>query len=256
MTEMMTAVDSFFEGPKGIPSLNFSDVRCIDYPRGGIIVDISNPQQQLNYDTKEPDFWKNKKGELTDQPIMVVVVTLQTNEADPSDPQDTGLRRVFLPQSKNITKAVLDGYRRAGAPGLRVGGKLMITRTGPPQNLRSQAYEYRAEYTPPAPSHDSFFENGAAQLQQAAQYVATSDTAQQQTSQPAGQQPWAQNPAAQQPAPQAGQQPWAQNPAAQQTSQPAGQQPWAQNPAAQQTSQPAGQQPWQQPTGTPENPFA
>jgi hypothetical protein len=257
--------DSFFTGGVFGSYMSFGDDRCVGYERGGEIVNIGE-RQQTDQKTSEPQFWPN-----SDRPIMIKTVTLQTQEREPNNPDDQGLRTVWLPQSRDITKAVTDALKLASPNEVRLklGGQLWITRTGSRQTTQKDgkkgnpAFTYKARYVPPNPSRtavtDDFFTgqqgNGPQQVQQAAAQVATADT----NGQPA---PWQQGappqqqPAwAQQPAPQQGQAPWQQQPAAQ----PQGQPPWAQQPQ-QQGYQPAapdpsnpwgnqpqqGQAPWQQ----------
>lgn len=62
-------------------------------------------------------------------PMMQLVVQLQTAERDASIPQDSGLRNVYI-KGKQLTATVRDAVRAAGAPGLEVGGTLSLTWTG------------------------------------------------------------------------------------------------------------------------------
>lgn len=257
--------DEFFTSGTGGSYMSFSDDACVGHPRGGEIVGI-NEQQQTDKDTKEPMFWPN-----SDRKIMIKVVTMQTGERRPGDQEDTGLRSVWLPQSKDITKAVIEAIKQSSPNELRlkIGGQLWITRTGSRPTTQKNggrgfpAFTYTAQYIPPQGNpHDTFF--GGAPAPQGAPVQAVP----QQYGQPAQavpnpqQAPWSQQPAAQpqsqgvnpyavqQPAPNGqpagpanGQAPWAQAPA------PQGQAPngWQQAPA------PQGQAPWAQP-GVPQGP--
>jgi hypothetical protein len=270
--------DEFFTSGTGGSYMSFSDDACVGHPRGGEIVGI-NEQQQTDKDTKEPMFWPN-----SDRKIMIKVVTMQTGERRPGDQEDTGLRSVWLPQSKDITKAVIEAIKQSSPNELRlkIGGQLWITRTGSRPTTQKNggrgfpAFTYTAQYIPPQGNpHDTFF-GGAPAPQGAPAQPAPQQYGQPAQAAPTGQQaPWQQqqqqqaapvqqgNPyAAQQPAqaapngqpagPANGQAPWAQAPA------PQGQAPngWQQAPAPQgqapngylqQVPAPQGQAPWAQP---------
>jgi hypothetical protein len=272
--------DEFFTGGTGGSYMSFADDSCVGHPRGGTIVGI-NERQQTHKKTKEPQFWPN-----SDRPIMIKVVTMQTNERKPGDQDDQGLRSVWLPQSKDVTKAVIEAMR-VSTPNemrLKLGGQLWITRTGSRQTKQQDgsagfpAFTYTAQYVPPQENpNDGFFTgpppNGQAappQPQAAPQAGPPVQTPWQQGSAPQqgnayatanGQQGW--NPQGPAPsAPQAGPpQGWQQGPPAPQQGQPQapppqgnGQAPWAQQGAPQAAPQtPAnGQAPWaQQPPAGP-----
>ena len=141
--------------------MSFGDDSCIGYERGGEIVGLGE-RQQTDQKTKQPMFWQN-----SDRPYMIKVVSLQTNERVPNDPEDTGLRSIWLPQSKDVTKAVTDAMRAAntGEIRLRIGGQLWVTRTGSRQTTQQNgqkgmpAFTYTARYVPPPAGNrnDSFF---------------------------------------------------------------------------------------------------
>lgn len=262
-----TGDDEFFTGGGGGAYMSFADDSCIGHPRGGTIVGI-NEQQQTDKDTKEPMFWPN-----SDRAIMIKVVTMQTNERRPGDNEDQGLRSVWLPQSKDVTKAVIEAMRQTtpNEMRLKLGGQLWITRTGSRPTTQKNggrgfpAFTYSAQYVPPQESpNDGFFAggqpgNGQAPAQatppqagppaQAAQTPWQQGPAPQQGNAYAtanGQQGW-QQPAPQQAPPQGG---WQQpGPPAPQQGPPAatGQAPWSQQPAPQQPGPPASSQaPWPQ----------
>jgi hypothetical protein len=253
--------DEFFTGGTGGSYMSFADDSCVGHPRGGTIVGI-NERQQTHKKTKEPQFWPN-----SDRPIMIKVVTMQTNERKPGDQDDQGLRSVWLPQSKDITKAVIEAMR-VSTPNemrLKLGGQLWITRTGSRQTKQQDgsagfpAFTYTAQYVPPQENpNDGFFAgsppNGQAapsQPQAAPQAGPPVQTPWQQGPTPQqgnayatanGQQGW--NPQGQA-APQVGPpQGWQQGPPPQGN----GQAPWAQQGQPQAAPQaPANGQPWAQP---------
>lgn len=254
--------DEFFTGSAGGKYMSFGDDRCIGIPRGGEIVGVSE-RQQTDAKTKEPAFWPN-----SDRPIMIKIVAVQTQERIPNDPDDTGLRSIWLPTSRDITKAVIDAMKAAQLPEmrLRVGGQLWITRTGSRQTTQSNgskgnpAFTYTAQYIPPPPGarNDAFFAGPPANGQA--------------TPPQQGQTPWQQGPPPQQGNPYAaangqagptqqgpppnGQAPWGQQP----PQQGGWQQGPPQGPPANNGQAPWGQQPPQQgsyqpPVPDPANPF-
>ncbi|USC16984.1 hypothetical protein [Rhodococcus sp. 11-3] len=84
-------------------------------------------------------------------PMLQMVVSLQTDERDPEDPEDDGERRLFI--KSNMKSAVSAAIKRAGAKKLEVGGRLTVkyyadgkqeTRGFNPPKL------YQAEYVAPA----------------------------------------------------------------------------------------------------------
>jgi hypothetical protein len=242
-----TGDDEFFTGGGGGAYMSFADDSCIGHPRGGTIVGI-NEQQQTDKDSKEPMFWPN-----SDRAIMIKVVTMQTNERRPNDNEDQGLRSVWLPQSKDVTKAVIEAMRQTtpNEMRLKLGGQLWITRTGSRPTTQKNggrgfpAFTYSAQYIPPQESpNDGFFVAG-----QPGNGQAPAQAAPQQQGPPAqaAQTPWQQGPAPQQGNAYAtanGQQGW-QQPAPQQAPPQGGwQQPGP--PAPQQGPPAATGQPWAQ----------
>lgn len=266
-----TGDDEFFTGGTGGSYMSFADDTCVGHPRGGTIVGI-NERQQTHKKTKEPMFWPN-----SDRAIMIKVVTMQTNERKPGDQEDQGLRSVWLPQSKDVTKAVIEAMKQStpNEMRLKLGGQLWITRTGSRQTKQQDgsagfpAFTYTAQYVPPQENpNDGFFVGG-----QPGNGQAPAQAAPQQQGPPAqaAQTPWQQGPAPQQGNAYAtanGQQGWQQpapqqappqggwqQPAPQQAGPPPaapnGQAPWAQQAPPQQPAN--GQAPWAQqpPAGPP-----
>lgn len=128
----------------GVPSAKFDG---IGVSVTGRIEDIT-ASQQTDFTTGEPKAWPNG------EPMMQVVVTLATDQRDPSITDDDGLRKVYV-KGKSLTGAVRDAVRKAGAKGLEVGGTLTVTYTGDgvaekrginPPKL------YAADYTKPDPA--------------------------------------------------------------------------------------------------------
>lgn len=88
----------------------------------GRIVATPELRQQTDFTSGKPLFWDNG------DPRMQLVVTLQTEQHDPSIADDDGTRRVYV--KGQLQKAVQQAVRQAGAPGLEVGGTLTVTYTG------------------------------------------------------------------------------------------------------------------------------
>lgn len=159
-----TGDDSFFTSGMGGTYMSFGDDGWIGVERGGDIVGISE-RQQTDPDTNEPMFWPDLK------PIMVKLVTLQTQER--TDADDKGLRTVWLPASKDITKAVIDAMKQSTPHEMRlhIGGKLFITRTGSRPTTQKNgkkgnpAFTYTARYFPPT-RNDQFFSGAPQQAPQ------------------------------------------------------------------------------------------
>lgn len=97
-----------------------------------------------------PKHWDNG------DPMMQLVVTLATDERDPDDAEDDGIRKLYLKGGNKPTTsqgAVAAAVKTAGAKGLAEGGKLSVKYTGdgePTQRGFSPPKEYAAKYEPPA----------------------------------------------------------------------------------------------------------
>ena len=109
----------------------------------GTIVDAKK-NQQTDFTTKEPKTYKNG------DPMMQIVVTLQTNERDPMVADDSGLRNVYI-KSGQPTAALGEAITASGAPGLDVGGTLVMQHTHLiPSNAGNPMKGFAFAYTPPA----------------------------------------------------------------------------------------------------------
>jgi len=105
-------------------------------------------QQQRDFDSGEMKVWSDGN------PMMQLKVVLMTEEHDPEDPEDSGERAVYI--RGNMQRAVAQAVRQAAAPGLEVGGKLLIKYSGNGTAARRglnppKLYEarYRAPEAPP-----------------------------------------------------------------------------------------------------------
>lgn len=125
----------------GVPAAKFPMIGTV--VKGTIVG--SDVQQQLDFDTGKPKFFDDGK------PMMQAVITLQTDDRDPSIDGDEGLRRVFV--RGQMTAAVREALRTAGAK-LEVGGTLAVQFTeekvNPEKPHRKPAKQYVAQYKPPA----------------------------------------------------------------------------------------------------------
>lgn len=134
--------NSFLMGGGGAPTAKFPTPGTVV---GGRITEPPKVEQQRDIQTGERKFWSDGN------PMMQLVVTVQTDERDPSIEDDDGRRRIFIKgQMKN---AVADAVRAAGAKGLEVGGILRVRYSHdgtPKQRGFSPPKQYEAHYTPAA----------------------------------------------------------------------------------------------------------
>ncbi|WP_018254002.1 hypothetical protein [Salinispora mooreana] len=87
-------------------------------------------------------------------PMMQIIVQVHTDERDPQDADDDGVRALYI--KGNMLSAVRDAVRKSGAKGIEVGATLTVTYTGDGEKKRaawSAPKLYSATYTaPPAPA--------------------------------------------------------------------------------------------------------
>jgi len=107
-------------------------------------------RQQTDMATGEPVFYKD-----SGKPAMMTVITLATEERDPSDPADDGLRDIYV--RANMKTAIADALKEAKAS-LEEGGTLAVqyvangTASKPGFNPPKL---YAAAYKPPSKTVDS-----------------------------------------------------------------------------------------------------
>lgn len=138
---MSTDPNDILLGGGGAPGIKFPTIGTV--AKGTVL--SFEAQQQTDFATGEPKTWKDGK------PMMQVVVTMQTDDRDPEIDDDDGQRRLFV--RGQMTKAVGDAIRAAGAKGLEVGGVLAVQYVeDKPSETRgfNPAKCYRAQYQPPA----------------------------------------------------------------------------------------------------------
>ncbi|AYN57315.1 hypothetical protein PBI_BRIDGETTE_49 [Arthrobacter phage Bridgette] len=141
----------------------------------GVITEISDQKQATKYNRdpkapKELEFWP-KSGD----PKMEVWVTLQTNERDPLDPEDRGLRTVVVTVNQKPggqLAAIMDACEAIGAETPLPGGFLVLTFTGydpESENAQQPRKLFAAQYKSPAPGGGAFTPQAAPAVQQAPQ---------------------------------------------------------------------------------------
>jgi hypothetical protein len=144
------SADAYLMGGGGAPTAKFpTPATRVE----GFITEKPSVQQQRDPADGKPKFWTDGN------PMMQLVVTVQTVLRDPTIQDDDGRRRIFV--KGQMKHAIQDAVKLVGGAGLEVGGYLAVTYTHDGQktnNAFNAPKQYRAEYTSPA----------AAELQQPA----------------------------------------------------------------------------------------
>lgn len=166
----------------------------------GTIKEISDQKQATKWNPdpkakRELDFWPSG------DPVMEVWVTVQTQDRDPQDPEDTGLRTIVVTVNQKQggqLAAIIDACEAAGAETPLPGGFLALTFTHfdpESKNQQNPRKVYAAKYQAPAPGGGAFNQAPAQASAQQPHYNEWNPA----PAQPQAQQPpaWAQ-PAAQQ----------------------------------------------------------
>ncbi|MEU5549226.1 hypothetical protein ABZ738_05605 [Micromonospora sp. NPDC047793] len=133
----MDANDLLMSG--GIKSIKWKD-EPIGYTVLGTIVDPPKAEQMTKFESTELDFWPSG------DPKMQIVVTIQTELRDPSDSLDDGKRKLHIPP--RMMRPVREAIQRVNGPGLEVGGRLAVRRTGG-TGATGSPFEFAAEYARP-----------------------------------------------------------------------------------------------------------
>lgn len=117
--------------------------------RVGTVAAPPQARQERDYDSNNPGGGKPKFFPSGD-PIMGIVVDVQTTERDASSSEDSGLRTFYI-EGRYIKDAVRTAIRSAGAAGLEVGGVIDVTFTHreDPMDKRSRKF-WQVKYTPAA----------------------------------------------------------------------------------------------------------
>lgn len=142
----------------GIKSAAFPDQQY-GHTVAGTIVRPPQVRQQTDFDTGKPKVFDNG------DPMMQIVVQVQTDLRDPDDSTDDGVRAFYL--KGQMQAAVRDAVRAGGAKGLEVGGFLAIRYLKDEPNSRGRGKDkkvYAAKYTAPAAQHanDALMDSGPA----------------------------------------------------------------------------------------------
>ncbi len=141
----------------------------------GIITDISNQKQATKWNPdpkakRELDFWPSG------DPVMEVWLTLQTQDRNPQDPEDTGLRTIVVTVNQKAggqLAAIMDACEAAGAETPLPGGFLALTFTQfdpESKNAQNPRKMYAANYRAPAPGGGAFQQQPVQQAPAQPQY--------------------------------------------------------------------------------------
>ncbi|NJQ14192.1 hypothetical protein HCN52_04380 [Streptomyces bohaiensis] len=136
------SADDFLMGGSGSPSAKFP---APGTTIGGVITEKPTVEQQRDIESGKPKHWSDGN------PMMQLVVTVQTDQRDPSIDEDSGKRRIYV--KGQMRQAVADAVRAAGARGLEVGGELHVTYS---HDGKAKTYgftppkQYTARYVPAA----------------------------------------------------------------------------------------------------------
>lgn len=145
LTVMSQDANDFLMGAGG-KSASFKGTAPITV--SGVVKQEPTLSQQRDITSGEPKTWNNG------DPMMQMVITLQTDERDPSDPDDDGVRVLYVAGDRQ--RALREAVKRAGAKRVEVGGRITMTYThddltkevkrgmNPPK-------KYSATYEPPNP---------------------------------------------------------------------------------------------------------
>lgn len=152
------SADDFLMGGGGAPSAKFPTPGTTV---GGRITEKPTVEQQRDIKTGEKKFWNDGN------PMMQLVVTVQTDLRDPEIDEDDGRRRLFV--KGQMKQAIADAVRTTGARGLEIGGTLTVTYTHDGQVTQrgfSAPKQYRAEYVAAATNALNTPDPGVQQTQQ------------------------------------------------------------------------------------------
>jgi hypothetical protein len=138
----MTAMDvnDLLAGGQKVPGAKFDNVG--DSVAGTIV--SAEARQTTDIKTGAPEFWPQG------DPKLQVVVTLQTDQRDPSIEDDDGQRRLFAKKPGAMLSAIVEAL---GGQRLEVGGRLAVKFTGTEPSSTagfSPKKLYAAAYQPPA----------------------------------------------------------------------------------------------------------
>ena len=139
--------NAFLMGGEKVKSCSFKGPVGIIWE--GEVLEEPKMVQQRGYDDDELLWWDKEET----KPKMAAVIKLQTTVKDPADPEDLGVRGLWVKGESQ--KAVAQAVRAAGEKGIKVGGYLKIKfyaerdDTKPGEKPRFLTKLYQAHYTPP-----------------------------------------------------------------------------------------------------------
>lgn len=143
------SVENFLSGG-GAKSASFPEVGTVV---GGTIVDEPTMMQQKDIKDGSLKTWPDGN------PVMQLVVKVQTDLRDSDEPDDDGVRAIYI-GSKGMKDAVRDALKKAGAKAPQVGGvlKVAFTATEPASTKGFNDRKiYQAVYEPPTASASASF---------------------------------------------------------------------------------------------------
>lgn len=126
----------------GAPSVKFL---TIGTTVTGTITD--EPKQSQQTDPKDGSLKTWNDG----NPMMQLVVPMQTTQRDPENPDDDGSRRLFV-ASQGMRQAISQAVTAAGCKGLDIGGRLTLVYTGDGEKTNPALNApkiFSAHYEPP-----------------------------------------------------------------------------------------------------------
>lgn len=146
MTTQTHDANALLMGGGGAPTWKFD---AEGTRKVGTVTSPPEARQEREYDPNSPGGGAPKTFPSGD-PIMGILVEVQTEERDPSRDGDDG-RRTFYIEGRRLKDAVKAGIRNAGGSGLEVGGVLdvTLTRYDVPGDRRS-GRNWQIAYTPAA----------------------------------------------------------------------------------------------------------
>ena len=134
-----------------VDSFLFGSGKSASFPHIGssITGTVSAPpelQQQRDMESGKPLTWDDGN------PRMQMVITLDTDERDPEDPDDDGTRRLFV--KSGMKPAIARAVNAAGASRIEVGWRLTVTYTADDNARKKKGFSapkiYEATYVRPA----------------------------------------------------------------------------------------------------------
>lgn len=143
----MSASDQFMFGA-GITSAKLPNIG--DNIRG-LIYEVSDPYTARDIDGKI-EYWDEDLP--TKREKKQVRLTLLTEERDPEDEEDDGLRAFYLKEGTNLRRVIADAVVAADAKKWALGGELYVEyeENGKPRNKSYKPPKlHKAEYTKPTP---------------------------------------------------------------------------------------------------------